>query len=68
MNANANLFNLDPYTARSKSPVAPRQRRRLAMKPTVWLALASLKTALDEVPETEGARRRRVYDASLRSQ
>ena len=68
MNANANLFNLDPYTAGSESAAAPLQRCRLAMKPTVWLALVSLKTALDEVPETEGARRRRVYDASLRSQ
>jgi hypothetical protein len=59
------LFDLSRY--KRHEPVRPprRGRRPLAMSPNVWLALLSLKAALDSVPEDELDARDHVYREKL---
>lgn len=62
---NATLFDTEPYVSNSPVDAPRRGRRPLAMSPTVWLALLSLKATLDSIPDGELEARHALYRRSL---
>ena len=59
------LFDLDPYTDKSKR--RPKRRRASGLSPQVRAALARLGRAIDAVPKEEWAKRRQRWNELARA-